>query len=559
MVKQAIQTKKRVSGYGTGKYSTAYRIIMPLFFNKELIALVEIGINPNYFIKQIDEILNEKGMLFINKNNLELFSKESNFQIGKYVLQTHISTQTLNILKLLPKNQLLEDNIKISYQENQYILHSHILKKYTDQEYGKYIFIQDITSMINNQHLAVLKILILLLLSMIIIYFIIRYYFIEFENKLQKLYDDYTQEISKLKLALENAPISIVITDIDGNLEYVNNYFTKVTGYSIEEAIGQNPKILKTGYTTEEEYLKLWNEISHDHPWRGTFKNKKKNGQEYWEEAIIVPIEDKNKNIIKYLGIKQEITESIHLKNELKHKDELLIAQSRHAAMGEMISMIAHQWRQPLTIVAMSANNILADIELDTIDNESLENEMKEIIDQTQELSKTIDDFRNFFKPIKNSEFVTIKQVIDNTIKVIGKSLENNNVKVDIILNSKKEIKTYPRELMQVFINILNNAKEALIDNNVDNKTIIIEVDNQENGVIITICDNGGGIDKAILPKIFNPYFSTKHNKSGTGLGLYMSKTIIEKHLNGIIRVYNNKNDGACFLMELSDLKEKNE
>ncbi len=558
MIEEVIKTKKTISGYETGKYSTVYRIVTPLFYNNKLIAVVELGINPNYFIDQIDTILNEQGMLFIKQENLKLFSHKSLFQLQDYILQTNISTDTLNLLKHLPKDFHIKDNLLIDYNNRKYLIHSHILKKYTNKEYGQYIFFQDITNMLKNQQLAVYKILFLLLISMAIIYIIIRYYFIEFETKLQKLYDNYTQEISKLKLAIEQAPISIVITDIDGNLEYVNKYFTKVTGYSFEEAIGVNPRILKTGYTSEEEYKKLWDEISHDHLWQGTFKNKKKNGQEYWEEAIIVPIEDKHGKVVKYLGIKQEVTEAVHLRNELKHKDDLLIAQSKHAAMGEMISMIAHQWRQPLSIISMSANNILADIELDIINNNSLENEMKEIINQTQELSQTIDDFRNFFKPIKSSEITSIEKVFNSTFKVIGKSLENNNVNVTTSYNSAKEIKTYSRELMQVFINILNNAKEALVDNNIKNRTINIEVnDQQDNGVIVSICDNAGGIDKNILPKIFNPYFSTKHKKNGTGLGLYISKTIVEKHLNGIIRAYNGEN-GACFIIELSNLKETN-
>jgi len=559
MIEEVIKTKKTISGYETGKYSTAYRIATPLFYNNKLIAIFEIGINPNYFIDQIDTILNEQGMLFIKQKNLKLFSYKNLFQLQDYILQTNISTDTLNLLKHVPKDfHIIEDNLLIDYNNRKYLIHSHILKKYTNKEYGQYIFFQDITNMLKNQQLAVYKILFLLLISMAIIYIIIRYYFIKFETKLQKLYDNYTQEISKLKLAIEQAPISIVITDIDGNLEYVNKYFTKVTGYSFEEAIGVNPRILKTGYTSEEEYKKLWDEISHDHLWQGTFKNKKKNGQEYWEEAIIVPIEDKHGKVVKYLGIKQEVTEAVHLRNELKHKDDLLIAQSKHAAMGEMISMIAHQWRQPLSIISMSANNILADIELDIINNNSLENEMKEIINQTQELSQTIDDFRNFFKPIKSSEITSIEKVFNSTFKVIGKSLENNNVNVTTSYNSTKEIKTYSRELMQVFINILNNAKEALVDNNIKNRTINIEVnDQQDNGVIVSICDNAGGIDKDILPKIFNPYFSTKHKKNGTGLGLYISKTIVEKHLNGIIRAYNGEN-GACFIIELSNLKETN-
>ena len=558
MIREVIKNKKIISGYETGKYATVYRIIMPIFDKNKFIAMLEIGINPNYFINQIDSILNEKGMLFIKKDNLKLFSKNNNHKINDYILQTEIGNNTSSILNLIPNSYTFEDNYQINDGQNRYLLHTHTLHKYSNEEYGRYVFIQDISHMLVNQKQILFQIFILLTFLLIILYFIVRYYFIKFETKLEYLHEKHIEEVTKLKIAIENAPISIVITDIDGNLEYVNNYFTKVTGYTYAEAIGENPKILKTGYTSIDEYQSLWDDISSDHTWRGTFKNKKKNGEEYWEEAIIVPIEDKNKKVVKYLGIKQEVTEAIHLRSELKNKDELLLSQSKHAAMGEMISMIAHQWRQPLSIISMGANNILADIELDLMDKNEIKNEMNEIISQTQELSQTIDDFRNFFKPTKSYEIVTLKNILDDTFKVINKSLENNNVIININNNSNKKIKTYPRELMQVFINILNNAKEALIQTNPKERNISISIFDQDDSIIITLCDNAGGIKKDTISKIFNPYFSTKHAKSGTGLGLYISKTIIEKHLNGTIRAYN-KNNGACFVIEISDLKDTNE
>jgi len=227
-----------------------------------------------------------------------------------------------------------------------------------------------------------------------------------------------------------------------------------------------------------------------------------------------------------------------------------MMTQSRSAAMGEMISMIAHQWRQPLAVISMDANNILADIELDMVEQESLKEISLEIINQTNELSKTIDDFKEFFKPVKESEMVLVEEVIKRAFSVVGKSLENNNVAVRKIFSSKQEIDTYSRELMQVFINILNNAKEVLIEKNVQAKEILIELEDTEDTIIIKICDNAGGILDSIIDKIFEPYFSTKDAKTGTGLGLYMSKTIIEKHLSGTLRVINT-HEGACFIIEL--------
>ncbi len=204
----------------------------------------------------------------------------------------------------------------------------------------------------------------------------------------------------------------------------------------------------------------------------------------------------------------------------------------------------------------MDANNIMADIDLDAVDNETLKDGAIEIIHQTQELSNTIEDFKNFFKPGKSIEEVSPEEIFNEAFKVIGKSLENNNIKVTRNYNNDRKIQTYSRELMQVFINIIKNAKEVLVDKKIENKKIDIIVENMDTNIKIKVCDNAGGIPMDIIDKIFDPYFSTKGEKSGTGLGLYMSKTIIEKHLNGKLITYN-ENNGACFEMQLPYLIKK--
>jgi len=358
------------------------------------------------------------------------------------------------------------------------------------------------------------------------------------------------QELIKLKIAIEHSPISIVITNTDGEIEYVNPHFTKVTGYTYGESIGQNPRILKSEFTSSSDYKDLWEMLVSKKTWRGTFKNIDKDGKEFWESAIITPILDNNNEIINFLAIKQEITKEIYLKEELKDKEEIMIAQSRHAAMGEMISMIAHQWRQPISVISMAANNTLVDIELGMVDDEELKDNTDSILEQTKYLSQTIDDFRDFFKPNKEKEITTPKVLIDETLKIMDKSLENNGIVVNIEEKDSVEVKVHSRELLQVFINIIKNAKEALVSNNIKDKKIDICIFKINQVIKVQICDNGCGIKEEIIDKIFDPYFSTKDEKDGTGLGLYMCKTIVEKHFNGQIGVYNN-NSGACFYVDL--------
>jgi len=354
------------------------------------------------------------------------------------------------------------------------------------------------------------------------------------------------KEIARVLSAFERSSISVVITDLDGTINYVNPSWCQATGYSKEELIGQNPRIVKSGSISAQNYKKMWDELTSGNIWTSELKNRAKDGTEFWEDSTIMPSFDVKGVVDGYIAFKLDITDKINLRQELKNKEELMIAQSRHAAMGEMISMIAHQWRQPISVIAMEANNILADIELDTLDKEELHETSKDIISQTQELSKTIDDFREFFKPNKDIENILIIDVINDALNVIGKSLENNDVHLSVKVDETVVVKTFSRELMQVFINIIKNAKETFMDQELENKNILVTLDTLADSIVLTICDNAGGIDTDIINEIFEPYFTTKRERNGTGLGLYMSKTIIEKHLQGTLTVENSKN-GACF------------
>ncbi|XPV68092.1 MAG: sensor histidine kinase [Halarcobacter sp.] len=236
--------------------------------------------------------------------------------------------------------------------------------------------------------------------------------------------------------------------------------------------------------------------------------------------------------------------------SKLKSAEELLIVQSRHAAMGEMIGMLAHQWRQPITIISMEINNLLIDLEMENIDLESFKTHCYGILNETSYLSQTIEDFKSFFKPQKSKEHVTIEKILNNAKNILGKTLVYENISFDIQCDENYELYTYSTQLLQVIINILNNAKEALLEHRRDDRFIKIIIEKVQEDLLISISDNAGGIKEDILDKIFEPYFSTKNEKNGTGLGLYISDTIIKKHLLGSLSV-KNINGGACFIIKI--------
>jgi len=229
-----------------------------------------------------------------------------------------------------------------------------------------------------------------------------------------------------------------------------------------------------------------------------------------------------------------------------RQKDQQMLQQSRLAQMGEMISMIAHQWRQPLSAISSITASLEIRAQLNTLDNKTIIELAENISKYSQHLSTTIDDFREFFKSYKEKKETTYTELVESALGIIETSITNKNIKLYKELHSTNVFLTYPNEIKQVILNLLKNTEDVLIENNIDNPKITIKTyDNT-----LLVCDNGGGVPKDIIDKIFDPYFSTKRKKDGTGLGLYMSKTIIEQHCGGKLTV-SNDSEGAVFKIEL--------
>jgi nitrogen fixation/metabolism regulation signal transduction histidine kinase len=258
-------------------------------------------------------------------------------------------------------------------------------------------------------------------------------------------------------------------------------------------------------------------------------------------ESRTQELEDLNQNL-------QNMVDEEVEKN--RQKDKLLLKQSRQAAMGEMIGMIAHQWRQPITTIGMTADNMILDIELSTVDENKFKENLELVLNHTQYLSKTIDDFRNFFKPFNAKEKIKVEQAIDSSYEIIGKSLENNNIKFTKNIDSNRELLIYKNELIQVFLNIIKNSQDAYIERNIQNREITVHTHEDKDNIYIDISDHAGGIEKQIIEKIFEPYFSTKTQKQGTGIGLFMVQSIIQEHLHGTISV-KNIDSGIMFSITL--------
>jgi two-component system, NtrC family, C4-dicarboxylate transport sensor histidine kinase DctB len=231
---------------------------------------------------------------------------------------------------------------------------------------------------------------------------------------------------------------------------------------------------------------------------------------------------------------------------EGKQKDKKILEQGKLARIGSMISMIAHQWRQPLS----ELSGILMELETATRFKKADENHVLTAIAKSdkmiQFMSDTIDDFRNFYKPDKIKEEFLVSASCKNAINIIDATLKNFAIKLNVNIVKDKKIYGYPTEFSQVILNILSNAKDILVEKKIKNPRIDINIDAKGVLSIITIKDNAGGISKENLELIFDPYFSTKDPSKGTGLGLYISKLIVERNMGGELSIYNDE-EGAVF------------
>lgn len=345
---------------------------------------------------------------------------------------------------------------------------------------------------------------------------------------------------SELETIIDGAPNPIILHTEDGMIVKMNKAWVASCGYTLEETPTTDIWVDKS-YRENHENVKA--HIRHlftitEKIDEGEFSFFSKSGAKITWQFSSAPFGLFN-------GRRAVISSAMDV-TELKKKDDLMMMQSRHAAMGEMISMIAHQWRQPLASIAAVSGILSLDAMMDLYAKEHFIEKLDLISDLAVDLSATIDDFRNFFKEDKIQELLTWKEIVEGSLVVIEPMLKSKNIALHSSYNDMRPFWIYPREMKQVILNLLKNAEDALIDNAISEPQIWIRVFANEKMTFLEIEDNGGGIPEEIINKIFDPYFSTKMDKNGTGIGLYMSKTIVEQHGNGSLSVKNTP-QGACF------------
>lgn len=359
------------------------------------------------------------------------------------------------------------------------------------------------------------------------------------------------EETRRVKTILENAGDYIHILDMDGNIFMFSDSFAKSLGYSKEE--------------TKRLHVRDW-DIDFDpktipelviHPKTFETKHKRKDGTIFDVEVRTAGVELDGKMYL-YAG-SRDITERITTQEQLRQRDILLQQQTRLAAIGEMMANIAHQWRQPLSAITSSISGLKLKHEFCILEDKDIVEVNDQIIKNAEFLSKTIDNFRNFFKKDQLRRKFFVATSIEETLNIVQASYDNNFIKINKDLDLDIYYFGSDNLLSQVILNILSNAKDALVHNQIEDKVVSIFLFKENDNIKISIQDNGGGISDDIKHKIFDPYFTTKHQFQGTGLGLYMSSQIIHNHFHGQIKVQNKETEhgiGACFTVEFPQISD---
>lgn len=381
----------------------------------------------------------------------------------------------------------------------------------------------------------------------------------------------------KNKMILEMAGEGIFGLDRDGLHTFVNEAAASMLGFSIDELIGKNSHQTwhhhrPDGLEYPEYECPVFSVLTGDaKQTSGEEYFLRKDGSGFEVEFVATPIMDDGR-IVGAVVVFKDITEQKELQRELlrinqqleirikeevearQQQELILMQQSKMAMMGEMIGAIAHQWRQPLNSLAILVQDVHEVYKYEEITEEYIVSFKGMAMSIIQRMSKTIDDFRNYFKPDKQEEQFSLECAVEQTLNLVLPQLNNNRIMVNFQKTGEHLVYGYKNELEQAILIIISNAKDVLLDNKIQNPKIDITICDLGDKIWLIIQDNGGGIPEKIRHRIFEPYFTTKEQGKGTGIGLYIAKEIVERQMGGKIYAENSE-DGARFLIILDGSK----
>lgn len=362
-----------------------------------------------------------------------------------------------------------------------------------------------------------------------------------------------------LRVVLDENPNVIIVKDYEGRYVLGNQAVATLYNTTTLELEGKSDADFNNNVDQVNHYLQSVQEIMRSGETQVVFEESTnaKTGEIRFFQSIKKPITTPNGER-QILIIANDITPIKKAQQKLKENEQILYHISKLASMGEMLENVSYQWREPLSLISTAASSLKFQNEYaQKIDESLLMSSIDSILNASSQLSQTIDDFRDFFKTDKERTDFCLRSVYFQAKDVLESKFKTQEIMfVEHIQDI--ELLGYKNELIQVFMNLLNNSNDALNETQVSEKRIFVDITQDEQWIYIRLKDNGGGIPNDIIAQVFDPYFSTKENRVGTGIGLYMSQEIITKHMKGFLEVQNETFEyegqtykGATFLIRL--------
>jgi PAS domain S-box-containing protein len=535
------------------------------YLNLKYLTELQVNDGETINISGKQRMLSQKIALYVLQDNIPELEKSFN---SMEVAHKHLIS--MNMSQDL-KNVYFKKPIELDKEVKTYIYHANLYAKSKDVRSLNYILdeskyllkdLDHVTTMYQNESDKRVDNLkenefYILVVTLLTIIFEALFIFRPADKSIILKRQELQRQSEYLDLITQINTNAIIAVDSKFNILTFNKSAEKMFGYSAEEML--NTK-LTDDRIIPAKYLSKHNRGLKDFVINGGLKHR--------DAVFELEGQKKDKTIFPIrisFGIKVEdkvriVVANIQNISDEKEKDRLIVQQSRLAAMGEMIGNIAHQWRQPLSSISTIATGTKLRYKNGMISDEELDEVFVKIKNHTVYLSKTIDDFRNFLNDDVSKEEFSLSSVLNKSLTFIEATYSAN--KIELILNlDSDDIKIYgsSSQLSQVILNILNNAKDALVENGVESRVVYIEtLENAQRGCV-KIYDNAGGIKAEVSEKIYEPYFTTKHKSEGTGIGLFMSQKIIQQHFKGVLsnknvsfRANGKDHFGACFTISLN-------
>jgi len=568
-------TGRFFEGYETGKRHNGFRFIFPII-NQEgkHLGSMELSVEAEEFLKTIMQHYNVLCNFFIHESMLEGITPEirdknfkpshhKGFYFDKKVLLALKAISNEEMAKLLPQKEITDKIFEFGahgklgtvYDPSIGAMITMIpILKSTTNEIAAFLTIrsyaQNIVSLENRANAIIGLVLLLLFLAHVLMYIMIQKHFASKKT---------AQMEARLRLAIEGSNQGLWDWDPQTNEVYFSSRWKEMLGFRDDEITSGfaqwsqrvHPEDIEKAMQDLHAHLDGKTEV-----YESIYRMQHKNGNWLWILDRGKALFDKEGKPIRMLGFHDDITlKKAYEENletlvanqvkEIEKKDYLLFEQSKLAIMGEMIGAIAHQWRQPLNALGINIQNLDDDYVDGLVNIPFIQKFISENMSIIRFMSTTIDDFRNFFRIDKEKIPFNLGSAINDTASIITPQLNLESIVLHI-MGDGDEIIGYKSEFQQVILNIISNAKDAILEKGIQHGEIVIVIEGRK----ISIEDNGGGVDEANVGRIFEPYFTTKEQGKGTGMGLYIAKTIIERNMDGKISFENNVH-GAKFIIEM--------